>query len=38
MDFQRTMGDLPLALEHRLRCENCGERGKVELTINWADK
>jgi hypothetical protein len=21
-----------------LRCENCGERGKVDLTIGWADR
>jgi hypothetical protein len=24
-------------LKRRLRCENCGERGKVDLTIVWSD-
>jgi len=24
-------------LGRRLKCENCGERGKVDLTIVWAD-
>ena len=25
-------------LKPLLRCENCGERGKVDLTIVWADR
>jgi hypothetical protein len=25
-------------LKPLLRCENCGERGTVELTIVWADR
>jgi hypothetical protein len=24
-------------LAHKLRCENCGERGKVLLSIEWAN-
>jgi hypothetical protein len=24
-------------LKRLLRCDNCGERGKVDLTIIWAD-
>jgi hypothetical protein len=26
-----------LELKRRLMCENCGERGKVDLSIVWAD-
>jgi hypothetical protein len=25
------------SLAHKLRCENCGERGKVLLSIEWAN-
>jgi hypothetical protein len=25
------------SLVHKLRCENCGERGKVLLSIVWAN-
>jgi hypothetical protein len=31
-------GRTPISdLKRRLRCENCGERGKVDLTVIWAD-
>jgi hypothetical protein len=30
---------LPIAdLKRYLKCENCGERGRVDLTIVWADR
>jgi len=32
-------GWLPIAdLKRHLKCENCGERGHVDLTIVWADR
>jgi hypothetical protein len=31
-------GWLPIAdLKRYLKCDNCGERGRVDLTIVWAD-
>jgi hypothetical protein len=32
-------GWLPIAdLKRYLRCDNCGERGHVDLSIMWADR
>jgi hypothetical protein len=27
-----------LDLKRRFKCENCGEKGRVDLTIIWADR
>jgi hypothetical protein len=32
-------GSLPIAdLKRYLRCDNCGERGHIDLSIVWADR